>query len=176
MKLDQFVLNYSKFLLTRKRPRPAHVVAHVPQEASSHLADKPGRRETHKDEYDQEFVQQVASVFNLDAFDTSGRADILAFMCNRLNPRAPVPGRGGPPPAYRGPAGRFTGAAQVGGGFRPAGVDPRLPPRDVKDMSFVSCGKKGHMARDLPAAAPGRQEQTPLLCWLQNWASRPRLP
>ena len=27
-------------------------------------------------------------------------------------------------------------------------VVPRLSPRDVKDMSCVSCGKKGHMARD----------------------------
>ena len=86
---------------------------------------------------------------NLDAFDPAGRADLLAFMRGRLNPRASGPPPAGAPPANRGPAGRFAGAAQGGGGgFRAAGVAPRPPPRDVKDMSCVNCGKKGHMARD----------------------------
>jgi hypothetical protein len=158
MKLEKFVLKYSKLLLSRKRPRPAHVIEHESKEASSHLADEPGGGETHDGyydppDYDPEFLQQCASVLNLDAFDPAGRSDILAFMRGRFNPRASGPPRPGASPAYgppasRGPAGRFTGAAQGGGGFRAAGVAPRLPPRDVKDMSCVNCGKKGHMARD----------------------------
>ena len=93
-KLEKFVLKYAKLLLARKRPRPAHVVEQESQEASSHLADEPGRQgETHEDEYDPEFIQQVASVLNLDAFDPAGRADLLAFMRGRFNPRAAGPPR-----------------------------------------------------------------------------------
>ena len=117
---------FAKLLLSRKKPRAAHLVEHESQEASSHLADEPGRGETDQ-EYDPELIQQVAEVLNLDAFDQSGRAGILAFMRNHFNSRTPAPGRGGPPPANRGPAGCFTGAAQGGGGFRPVGVAPRLP-------------------------------------------------
>ena len=138
----------SSFCHARSRkPQAAHLVEHESQEASSHLADEPRRGKTHE-QYNPEFIQQVAEVLNLEAFDQSDRADILAFMRNRFNSCAPVPGRGGPPPANCGPAGRFTGAAQGGGVFRSAGVAPRLPPRDVKDMLCVNCGMKGHMARD----------------------------
>ena len=90
-KLKKFVLKYAKFLLSRNKPRATHLVEHESQEASSHLAEEPGRGETHE-EYDPEFIQQVAEVLNLDAFCQSGRADILAFMRNRFEPRAPVPG------------------------------------------------------------------------------------
>jgi hypothetical protein len=118
----------------------------------------------------------VASVLNLDAFDMSGRADILAFMRGRFNPRSSGPARAGPPPANRGPAGRFRGAAQGGGGFRAAGVAPRLPPRVTKDMSCVNCGKKGPHGSRLSTGAPRRQEQTPLPCLRQAGASCSRLP
>ena len=148
MKLEKFVMQYVKLLLVRRKPRAAHLVEHESREAPSHPADEPGGGETHED-FDLDFVAQVAEVLNLDAFDPAGRSYILSFMRNRFNPRALVAGRDGPPPtANRGPAGRFTGAAQGGGGFRPAGVAPRLPPRDVKEMSCVNCGMKGHMARD----------------------------
>ena len=79
----------------------------------------------------------------------NAQADMLAFMKGRFNPGARAPTSRAPP--GRGPAGRFTGAPQGGGGFRAAGVAPRPPPRNMDDVSCVSCGRKGHMA------AEGRQ-------------------
>lgn len=85
-------------------------------------------------------------------------------MRGRFNPRAAGPPRPGAPPANRGPAGRFTGAAQGGGGFRAAGIAPRLPPRDVKDMSCMTCGKKGHMARD--CRQPRQEDKSKRPCFV----------
>ena len=55
------------------------------------MADEPGGGETHEEDYDPEFIQQVASVLNLGAFDPAGRADLLAFMRGRFNPRSSGP-------------------------------------------------------------------------------------
>ena len=96
------------------------------------------------------------------------------FMRGRFNPRASGPPRPGAPPANRGPAGRFTGAAQGSGGFRAADVAPRLPPRDAKDMSCVNRGKKDH-GQGLPPSSPRGQAEASLLRVRQAGTSRPRL-
>ena len=84
-----------------------------PREAPSFLADEPGGRETHAEVCDEKFVQQVAEVLNLDAFDPAGRSDILAFVRGRFNPMSSGPARAGTPlTTNRGLAGRFAGAAQ----------------------------------------------------------------
>ena len=89
---------------------------------------------------------------NLEQFEPDDKAEICAFMKTRLQGRRPGF-------APRKPAGRFTGAAQGGGGFRAAGVAPRLPPRDKNDVSCVNCGRKGHMAADCrqPRAEMGKR-------------------
>ena len=98
--------------MSRRKSRPTHLVEHESWEASSHPADEPGGGETHED-FDPEFVAQVAEVLNLDAFDPAGRSDILAFVRGRFNPMSSGPARAGPPlTTNRGLAGRFTGAAQ----------------------------------------------------------------
>ena len=43
-KLKKLVLKCAKILLSRKRPRPAHVVEHASREAPSQSADEPGGR------------------------------------------------------------------------------------------------------------------------------------
>ena len=58
---------------------------------SCHLADEPGGGESHEEDYDPDFIQQVASVLNLDAFDPASRADLLALMRGRFNPRSSGP-------------------------------------------------------------------------------------
>ena len=90
---------------------------------------------------DDGFEERLAEIMNLEQFEPDDQAEICAFMKTRLQNWRPGF-------APRGPARRFTGAAQGGGGFRAAGVAPRLPPRDKNDVSCVNCGRKGHMAAD----------------------------
>ena len=102
------------------------------------------RQEGGETREDDAFEQQLAKVFSMDAFDADGQADIFVFMNGRFKPGG-RPGGPRPTAAARGPAGQFTGAAKSGGGFRAAGVAPRLPLRDRADLSCVNCGRKGHM-------------------------------
>ena len=147
-KLEKFVMKYAKLLMSRRKPRAAHLLEYESREAPSHPTDEPGEGETHGGNVGSEFEQNVAEVLNLDAFDPAGRADLLAFMNRRFNLRGrPAAGGGQPPTSNRGPLGRFTGAAQGSGGFRAAGVAPRLPPRGRDDMLCVNCGRNGHTAR-----------------------------
>ena len=149
-KLKRFVLKYTKVLLNQKR-----------ESRGLHLVEDDERHEDQRPE--QQEVEQLAALaeaMNLEAFDPEQQNEILAFVAGKFQfrPRGAAGGGAGRfpsrPPAA--PAARF---GQGGGGFRSAGVAPRLPPRNKSDMSCVNCSIKGHMAADCkkPRAEQGQR-------------------
>lgn len=150
VKLRRFVQKYVKVLQSqKKRPMAMHLLEReLASEAPSGEVQSVSDSELAAWELDN----ALGEVMDLQSFDSGDRAEILAFVRKRFQ-------QGKRDEPNRGQAGRFTGQAQGGGGFRAAGVAPRLPPRSKADMSCVNCGQKGNMASECsqPKADMGKR-------------------